>query len=422
MPYALVFSLFLALAQKDQNPEIASSKLAIYTPQAVFTDLDIGNQATWIGRPVGGRGDWFLLTQVGRIFRITGSRESHKLELVLDFSDRTLFTMYQGAYGMAFHPAFKTNGRIYVHYINRNREMVLSEFTVGPEAAKGQSGMERKLIVEAFPFKEEDGSSLNQGGAPVFGPDGYLYLPIGDGGPQGDPEGHGQNLETLKGKVLRIDVNTSIGKAAYRIPDDNPFFRESKVNPKVRGEIWAYGFRMPWRLSFDHKDGKLWLADVGFKKREEIDIVVKGGNYGWNLREGTWVPHPEAKENSLTLAKLEAPVAEFNRVDMKCIIGGFVYHGKAHPELEGAYFYGDYSVGTVSALVKESGSYRSKLLFNLPMLVSMAEDEQGEPIFLCLRKRNLAVGEEPVLASKDPLENGSALFEMRTLPEVTNRP
>ncbi len=185
--------------------------------------------------------------------------------------------------------------------------------------------------------------SNHNGGQLAFGPDGFLYIGMGDGGSGGDPQGNGQNMNVLLGKLLRIDPSGPSGGRSYRIPPDNPFAGRSGV----REEIWASGFRNPWRFSFDSPAGDLWLADVGQSTREEIDVVTKGGNYGWAVMEGGGC----FRGNDCDRAGLIPPVFDYPTSGGNCsVTGGFVYRGEALPQLRGAYVYGDYCSGRIWAL------------------------------------------------------------------------
>jgi hypothetical protein len=282
----------------------------------------------------------------------------------------------QGLLGMAFHPDYKKNGEFFVFYSAKNAKLtnVVSRFKVkkdDPNQADLDS--EEVLLTVERPFWNHDGGTL------AFGPDGYLYIALGDGGKADDPLKNGQNLNTLLGKILRIDVNKKDAGLAYAIPKDNPF-----VGVKdARGETWAYGFRNPWRIAFDKKTGKLWGSDVGQNLYEEVDIIVKGGNYGWSKREGL---HPFSVEGVETNSKMVDPVWEYHHDVGKSITGGFVYRGKRLPELDGAYIYGDYISNKIWALWYDEA--KGRVVANRPipdpnkLLFSFGEDEQGDIYFV----------------------------------------
>jgi glucose/arabinose dehydrogenase len=244
---------------------------------------------------------------------------------------------------------------------------------------RADPGSEQILITFDKPFANHDGGTI------VFGRDGYLYIAVGDGGAGADPFGNGQNLSTLFGKVLRIDVNRADHGHPYAIPADNPFADRRDARP----EIWAYGLRNVWRMAFDRKTDVLWAGDVGEDTWEEIDLIVKGGNYGWNLREGR---HPFVKKGATPpidasrRADLIDPIWEYDHNVGKAIIGGLVYRGEKIPELDGAYLYADYVLCKLWALRYDAAGKRVTANRSIPLpwnipIMSFGEDEQGEVYF-----------------------------------------
>lgn len=284
---------------------------------------------------------FFLVLQRGEIQVFPNRREANSTKLFLNITGRVDSTgSEQGLLGLAFDPDFQRNGYFYVYYTAASPDRsVLSRFsqsTVDPYQADPNS--ETVILEIPQPYPNHNGGQI------TFGPDGYLYLGLGDGGGGGDPQGNGQNLGALLGKILRINVRNATSGVKYRIPPDNPFANVTGT----RGEIWAYGLRNPWRFSFDNKTGLLWAADVGQNNYEEIDIIKKGGNYGWNIMEGSHcypATIPICYKNGLTL-----PVAEYSHGDGCAVIGGYVYRGTRLNELYGAYIYGDYCSGKIWAL------------------------------------------------------------------------
>jgi glucose/arabinose dehydrogenase len=246
----------------------------------------------------------------------------------------------EGLLGLAFHPQYKTNGYFYVNYTANNPDRtVISRFKASaynPEIADPES--EVVLLTFDQPYSNHNGGQVS------FGPDGYLYIGVGDGGSGGDPKGHGQNLKTLLGSILRIDVNKQENGKKYAIPADNPFAGNKSG---YKEEIYAYGLRNPWRLSFDPVTKKLWTGDVGQNAYEEIDIIEKGGNYGWNIMEGKHCFEPSRNCNQ---QGLKLPVWEYPRNEGVSITGGFVYRGPSLPEQKGKYIYADYGSGKIWAL------------------------------------------------------------------------
>ena len=288
----------------------------------------------------------------------------------------------EGFLGMTFHPKFATNGEFFVFYTPKgqpkssflvprknDRTNVLSRFRVKKGTDVADPASEEILMTIKRPFWNHDGGTL------AFGPDGFLYVALGDGGKADDPFGNGQNLKTLLGKVLRIDVDTKGKDLPYGIPKDNPFVGKEGA----RGEIWAYGLRNIWRMSFDRKGGKLWAADVGQNLWEEINLIERGGNYGWNLREGQ---HPFGIPGVEPRANLIEPIWEYHHDIGKSITGGHVYRGKKVPALEGLYLYADYVTGHIWALGYDEKAKRVTRNHRLRQggfpVYSFGEDEQGE--------------------------------------------
>jgi glucose/arabinose dehydrogenase len=273
----------------------------------------------------------------------------------------------QGLLGLAFHPGYAQNGYLFVNYTDTQGDTVISRFQVsGSDNNRADPGSETRLLNVSQPYANHNG------GAVVFGPDDFLYLGLGDGGSAGDPLSNGQSLDTLLGKILRIDVD---GTAPYAIPPDNPF-----LDGGGRPEIWAYGLRNPWRISFDRATGDLYIGDVGQNQWEEIDFYPTGdpggGNFGWNFFEGS---HP-FQGSPPSGVQLIPPVLEYGH-DLGCsVTGGFVYRGDRMPAWQGIYFFADYCSGRVWGAFREpGGSWRQEFLFaGLGQVTSFGEDEIGE--------------------------------------------
>ena len=243
----------------------------------------------------------------------------------------------EGLLGLAFHPDFQTNGFFYVNYTATNPDRtVVSRFQVSSNINQADPDSEQLIITFAQPYENHNGGQIS------FGPDGYLYVAAGDGGSGGDPQGNGQNRAALLGKILRIDVNKQENGNAYGIPPDNPFANNSQG---YRKEIYAYGMRNPWRFSFDVVNGQLWVGDVGQDTYEEIDMVEKGGNYGWNVMEAK-----HCFNGSCDPSALKLPIWEYGHDVGVSVTGGFVYRGAALPELKGKYIYADYGTRKIWAL------------------------------------------------------------------------
>ncbi len=281
----------------------------------------------------------------------------------------------QGLLGLAFHPKFKENGQFFVSYTKReNNHSIVSRFKVSKEnPLKADPASEEVLLDVEQPFQNHNGGSME------FGPDGHLYIAFGDGGLRNDPKATGQDRSQLLGSILRIDVDKKTNGLAYGIPADNPFIGVSGIRP----EIFAHGFRNPWRIAFD-KAGHLWAADVGQDLYEEINIVTKGGNYGWSLREGM---HPFGNRNpSSGNSNPVDPVWEYDHIIGKSITGGRVYSSDRLPQLKGKYLYADYVTGSIWALTYDSSTgkvTRNEQVIEkgIPVL-AFGEDQNGEVYYM----------------------------------------
>ncbi|MFQ5543428.1 MAG: PQQ-dependent sugar dehydrogenase [Nitrospiria bacterium] len=292
----------------------------------------------------------------------------------LDIRNRVVSGGEKGLLGLAFHPNFLKNGRLFVNYTESTRPFLGALQTVIAEYRTDKRGLfvdmksERRLLTIPQPFGNHNGGQI------AFGPDGMLYIGTGDGGAGNDPNGNGQNLSSLLGKILRINVDQAKGEKGYRIPTDNPFTIQKKIAP----EIWAYGLRNPWRFSFDAKTGALYLADVGQNHREEINIIKKGQNYGWNIMEGTiCTPRVNARCNK---SRFSLPLFDYPRSEGTVVIGGYVYRGKAIPKLRGAYVYGDFGNGRIWMLRHQGQKVTDQrlLLETGRMISAFGEDAQHE--------------------------------------------
>jgi glucose/arabinose dehydrogenase len=325
----------------------------------------------------------FVATQHGVIYVFPNDQKAKMAKVFLDIQKQVRYDdneNEEGFLGLAFSPNYKKDGSFYVFYTSRKRGKkqhvnLISRFRVSkddPDKADPKS--EEVLIrIEDKPFWNHDGGTV------CFGPDGYLYIAIGDGGSANDPFENGQKLSTIMGKILRIDVSRKGGDLPYAIPEDNPFVKKKGA----RGEIWAYGLRNVWRMSFDKKTGDLWAADVGQNLWEEIDLIVKGGNYGWNLRESL---HPFGAKGVGPTKGLIDPIWEYHHDVGKSITGGHVYRGKRIPALEGLYLYGDYVSGVMWGLRYDKEKKRVTANHVLRSsgfpIYSYGEDEKGEVYFL----------------------------------------
>ena len=307
--------------------------------ERVFSSLSFARM-TYLTHAGDGSGRLFLVLQPGRIMVFPNDPGAAGAATFLDIRDRVSDRgNEEGLLGLAFDPGHSENGYLYVYYSAAEpRRSVISRFSVAADGDAADPASERVLLEILQPFSNHNGGQI------AFGPDGYLYVGVGDGGKAGDPFDSGQDRSTLLGSILRIDV-ASVGEdGSYGIPQDNPFAADLEG---ARPEIWAYGLRNPWRFSFDPETGELWAADVGQNRYEEIDLILPGRNYGWNVMEGSSCFSPPRGCNA---EGLEPPIAEYGRGDGCSVTGGYVYRGSRLPSLYGAYVYGDFCSGKIWAL------------------------------------------------------------------------
>ena len=334
--------------------------------QAVAAGL---SSPLYLTAPVGDASRLFVVEKTGGI-RIV--KDGALLEApFLDLSGRVSSGNEQGLLGLAFDPDYLTTGRFVVHYTDLAGNTVLSRFQVSSDPDLADPASEQVILAVMQP------ASNHNGGQVAFGPDGFLYLGLGDGGSSGDSEGHGQSLSDLLGSILRIDVRSG---DPYTIPADNPFVG----HPTARPEVWSYGLRNPWRFSFDRSNGDLYIADVGQNNREEIDVAAaadgagRGLNFGWNIMEGSQCFGSSACDRTgLTL-----PALEYSHQQGCSVTGGYIYRGAAVPALQGHYFYADFCQGWVRSFRYDGGSVTDETSWPTlspggPIL-SFGEDSAGE--------------------------------------------
>lgn len=314
-------------------------------------------------------GSLLVAEQRGYITRFVEDDGEVKQFGILDLTESITFRGEQGLLSMALHPDYEDNPFLFVYYSPRDESVTrLSRFRI----VQGQAFVESELVIIEIPQPY----SNHNGGAIRFGPDGMLYLGLGDGGAADDPQGHGQNRETLLGTIIRIDVNDTDTSTPYRIPTDNPFLGIAGVRP----EIWAWGLRNPWRMAFDPATGLLWVGDVGQDRVEEIAIVQAGENHGWNVFEGDECFRSDNDCAALTDAV--APVGTYGHDEGCSVTGGMVYRGRALRHLEGVYIFGDYCSGTIWGLRQddsaETGWARDVILESGELIASFGVDDDGE--------------------------------------------
>jgi glucose/arabinose dehydrogenase len=312
-------------------------------------------------------GRLFVVEKPGRVRVIKDGKLQRRP--LLDLEDYVSEGAEQGLLGIALAPDFPASKKLYLNFTDRQGDTVVARYI---ESTNGRGeGKDLQVILKIVqPFANHNGGQIR------FGSDTFLYIGMGDGGGAGDPGGHAQNKRSLLGKMLRIDPSPPTG---YQIPRDNPFVSDRDAAP----EVWALGFRNPWRFSFDRESGKLFVGDVGQSAQEEVDIVERGGNYGWNSMEGS-VCFGSVECDS---TRLVAPIAHYGRDEGVSVIGGYVYRGSALPDLKGKYVFGDFGTGTIWTLTaSEDGRswQRQRLIATGKRLTGFGEDRSGELFVMTL--------------------------------------
>ncbi len=315
----------------------------------------------------------FVVEQAGRIRVFDNNEDASSAGTYLDIRNKVEYGGEMGLLGLAFDPKFRDNGFFYVNYTKNNpRETVVSRFK-----ASSTNALTVEPGSEVILFRFNDPYANHNGGKVLFGPDGYLYIATGDGGSGDDPQDNGQDRGSWLGKILRVDVNGT-DKGNYGIPTDNPFRGKQDGG---REEVYAYGLRNPWRISFDDK-GQLWAGDVGQNRLEEVDIVTKGGNYGWRVKEGRANHLSSAKGNASNAIE---PIWQYSHDNGDVsITGGLVYRGPSNPALRGKYVYADFASGRVWALTpngtKAAGN--QEIVTRAGSISAFGEDQKNE-MYLC---------------------------------------
>jgi uncharacterized repeat protein (TIGR03806 family) len=342
-----------------QRPQDAAG----ITLERVFRDIAFAYPVAMVQEP-GESGDWYLLEQTGRVRGFSASGLS--LRTVLDLRQKVVFGGEAGLLDLAFHPDWRNNHWVFLSYTGANGSGKLtsfvSRFQMTGAPARIDPASEKVILEVGQPFANHNGGRI------AFGPDGYLYIGFGDGGSGGDPGDRGQNTDVLLGKILRIDVDRG---DPYSIPPGNPFAAGGG-----RPEIFAWGFRNPWRWSFDTANGDLWVGDVGQNRWEEIDLVRLGGNYGWRVREGSHCFNPDP----CSTAGLIDPVVEYSHKEGCSVTGGFVYHGEAIPSLRGVFVFGDYCSGNIWGVFHDPDGkpFRKLLVASGLNITAFAQSHAGE--------------------------------------------
>jgi glucose/arabinose dehydrogenase len=373
--FLIIVLSFAGLFLSWKPPNISGQTQNAYLANLAFPNIAF-NQPVGIVNSGDGTNRLFVIEQAGIIRVFENSQTVAESTVFLNISNQVVFSGEQGLLGLAFHPNYAINGYFYVDYVTENPlRTVIARYSVSTNNPnQAQNNNELILLEVNQPF------SNHKGGQIAFGPDGYLYIGLGDGGSGGDPFGNAQSRSTLLGKILRINVDLPSQGRNYSIPLDNPY---SGNTLGYKEEIYAHGFRNPWRFSFDSPTGRLWVTDVGQAQREEINLVEKGKNYGWNIMEGTLT------YSSGSQIGLELPVWEYSHAEGIAVIGGYVYHGSTLTGLNSKYIYGDYGSGKIWALQYDGVTVPdNSLLADTGINISsFGVDEQNELYFCSLGGR-----------------------------------
>ncbi len=332
-----------------------------YRLEKVFSKLSFDEPLELAAVP--GSNRWLIAERHGKIFTFENDPTTAKKHLLIDLK--------KTVYGVVAHPKFKENGYVYVTYIvDADKEQPegsrLARFKV-KKTDPPEADLSSEKVILTWP------SGGHNGGCIRFGPDGYLYLSTGDGSGIADGLQTGQDISDLLASLLRIDVDKSEGDKAYRIPADNPFVKHEGARP----EVWAYGIRQAWKFSFDSKTGELWAGEVGQDLWESVYKIVKGGNYGWSVNEGSHPFRPERKKGPTPIL---SPIIEHNHTEFRSLTGGYIYHGKRLKELKDAYIYGDFDTGRVWMLRHDGVKVTEhrELAKSRHRIVAWGEDQAGE--------------------------------------------
>ena len=350
-------------SQQDDSTEINDSGVEL---DIAFPEIEVSN-LIYLTTPNDESGRIFVATRDGIIFYI--EKDSNNISLFIDIREKIdqELTGERGLLGFTFDQNYIDNGYFYIYYIDFDGNSVISRF-------KDTKNIESTFNTELKILQVDQPYSNHNGGSILIGPDGYLYIALGDGGSGGDPFLNGQNGNTLLGSILRIDVSRTSEDNRYQIPNDNPFID----NDNFKDEVWAYGLRNPWRMSFDMKTGKLFVGDVGQDNFEEINIIEKGGNYGWNIMEGNSCFNNEIcnKEN------LIMPIIEYSHSEGCSVTGGYVYHGRIE-SLKNKYIFSDFCSGNIWTIDLSNNEYEKERLLKGPFQISsLGQDENGEVYIL----------------------------------------
>lgn len=337
----------------------------ILTTSLVATGLGVPTDIA--ATPIAGDDRLFVPDRAG-VIRIVNRGKVEDPAVFMDIAAKVLADGEMGLLGMVFHPSFAQNGYFYINYVDKEQFTNIARFQVNAQGL-ADPATEKTLLKLKQPYGNHNAGGL------AFGPDGFLYIPLGDGGSGGDPQNRAQNKMKLLGKLLRVDVDSG---DPYAVPANNPFVADAGFKP----EIWAWGLRNPWRISFDTKTGDLYIADVGQGEVEELNFQPAGSaggeNYGWRCFEGTQPFNSDGCQEASTYV---LPVAEYTHAEAgRCsITGGYVYRGQRLPNLEGTYIYGDFCSGEIFSATKAGDTWTQALLLKTPYTIStFGQDQNGE--------------------------------------------
>ncbi|WP_426291787.1 PQQ-dependent sugar dehydrogenase [Dyadobacter endophyticus] len=371
VPLAFALATFACKSDDPKTPEDSELPENTIDSKDLFPALTFSLPVDLVQAP-GDSSKFFVVEQGGVVKVFSNSENTSSSTTFLDIKSKVRSGGERGLLGLAFHPDFKTNGYFFVNYTSGTPLKTVIARYKATSATQADPGSEAVLFTFNQPYDNHNGGSMQ------FGKDGYLYIATGDGGSGGDPQNNAQNLKSHLGKILRVDVNGT-SKGNYSIPGDNPYATGTTGHLP---EIYAYGLRNPWRISFDMGSDKLFAGDVGQNEREEIDIITKGGNYGWRIKEGVDCYNPSSNCNEQGLIE---PVHDYSQDNGdRSITGGYVYRGSAIPALAGKYIYGDYVSGRIWALELDGNTRKSNTLIleGKGNISSFGQDIKGEVYYL----------------------------------------
>lgn len=398
---AAFLSVGTAFAQDEEPPELPAGPALVY--EKAFPAQAGFDRPLFVAFHKSDPDHAYVVTQPGHVFVVPRDGSKADRRVFLDMT-KTVFlddNWEEGLLGFAFDPDYEKNGFVYAYWSERiavregemadgkkpksNRQSVISRFlTKAEEGGRAVDPASELRVLEVFqPFGNHNGGTIE------FGPDRMLYVALGDGGAANDPFSNGQSKKVLLGKVLRIDVRGASKDKPYAVPADNPFVAEAGA----RGEIWCYGMRNPWRITFDRATGDLWCGDVGQNRIEEVDRLMKGGNYGWNAMEASEEFTPRVDKTPVPDGVI-APIAEYSHREGLSITGGYVYRGTRIPELQGFFVYGDFMTLRMWACKedKKGGKHTVVTLPKAPLQPSsFAEEPDGELLLVGFNAKKGAI-------------------------------